>query len=64
MVYFFINDIISDKNTIYAYNEFMECYNVNMMYIEFYGILNAIPREWKKLIVGTLKVDSGKNKVR
>jgi hypothetical protein len=46
--YFFINDLISlDNQKMYTFNEFVNTYNVNINFVEYYGIIRAIPNYWK-----------------
>ena len=36
----------------------MDTYDVNIDFVEYYGIISAIPNKWKQLILGeTLKLD-------
>jgi hypothetical protein len=36
----------------------MDTYNVNIHFVEYYGIISAIPNKWKQIILGeTLKLD-------
>jgi hypothetical protein len=45
---FFINDLISlDNQKMYTFNEFVNTYNVNINFVEYYGIIRAIPNYWK-----------------
>jgi hypothetical protein len=52
MVSFFINDLISpDNKKLYTFNEFVVTYNVNINFVEYYGIISAIPNNWKQIIL-------------
>ena len=51
-VSFFINDFISpdDKKKMYTFNEFVDTYNVNINFVEYYGIISTIPNNWNQII--------------
>jgi hypothetical protein len=52
MVSFFINDLISpDNKKLYTFNEFVVTYNVNINFVEYYGIISAISNNWKQIIL-------------
>ena len=59
MVSFFINDLISpDNKKLYTFNEFVVTYNVNINFVEYYGIISAIPNNWKQIILDeNIKLD-------
>ena len=50
MVSFFINDIISEDNQFLSYQEFQSKYMISTNFLEYYGIVGAIPKGWTKLI--------------
>ncbi len=53
---YFINDLFSENNFL-TYEQFQRKYEVNTNYLEFYSILNAIPKPWKRCIIGHNKLD-------
>ena len=60
---FFINDLMSDNNTLFSYEEFVKTYNINTNFV-VYGILSAIlPNRWKSMITGNSKLDNIENKL-
>jgi hypothetical protein len=43
---------------MYTFNEFVDTYNVNINFVEFYGIIRAIPNDWKQTIIDeNIKLD-------
>jgi hypothetical protein len=38
------------KKKLYTFDEFVDTYNVNINFVEYYGIISAIPNNWKQLI--------------
>ena len=60
---FFINDLVLDNNTLFSYEEFEKKYNIKTNFVEFYGILSAIPNRWKSRIEGSSKLDNIENKL-
>ena len=43
---------------MYTFNEFVNTYNVNINFVEFYGIIRAIPNDWKQTIIDeNIKLD-------
>jgi hypothetical protein len=41
--FLFINDsILPDNKSLYTFNEFANTYNVNVNFVEYYGIIGAI----------------------
>ena len=43
---------------MYTFNEFVDTYNVNINFVEYYGIISAIPNNWKQIILDeNIKVD-------
>ena len=57
--FFFINDLISpDNKKNYTFNEFVVTYNVNINFVEYHGIISAIPNNWKQIILDeNIKLD-------
>ena len=45
MLSFFINDVVSEEN-----QEFQNKYMINTNFLEYYGIVGAVPERWKQLI--------------
>jgi hypothetical protein len=52
MVFFFVNDLISENKMHFTYEEFMNQYNIRLDFIEYFSILSAIPHRWKFLVRG------------
>ena len=52
-------DLISENKMIFAYEKFMNNYNIRLNFIEYFSILSAIPHRWKLLIrgIGKLKIN-------
>jgi hypothetical protein len=43
---------------MYTFNEFVDTYNVNINFVEYYGIISAIPNNWKQIILDeNIKLD-------
>jgi hypothetical protein len=34
---------------MYTFNEFVDTYNVNINFVEYYGIISAFPKNWKQI---------------
>ena len=34
---------------MYTFTEFVDIYNVNINFVEYYGIISAIPNNWNQL---------------
>jgi hypothetical protein len=50
--FLFINDsILPDNKSLYTFNEFANTYNVNVNFVEYYGIIGAISNSWKEIIL-------------
>ena len=47
---FFINDIISEDKQFLSYQEFQNKYMISTNFLEYYGIVGAVPTRWKNLI--------------
>ena len=46
-----IKDVLSPTyNSFLTYTQFKEKYNINITFLEYYGIVDAIPKEWKLII--------------
>jgi hypothetical protein len=47
---FFINDIISKDKLFWSYKEFQNKYMISTNFLEYYGIVGAVPKRWKKTL--------------
>ena len=47
MVY--VHDILKENNEFLSYNELITKFGNVLTFIEYYGILSAIPRTWKHI---------------
>jgi hypothetical protein len=45
-----INDLLEQNQQIMSYEIFQDSYHVDTTFVEFYGIISAIPRHWRHLI--------------
>jgi hypothetical protein len=55
MLSFFINDFILSANKKgNTFNEFVDTYNVNINFVECYGIINALSNNWNQFIMGEI----------
>ena len=50
MVPFFINDIISEDKQFLSYQEFQNKCIISTNFLEYYGIVGAVPEGWTILI--------------
>ena len=65
-VIFFINDLISsaNKKNWDTFNKFVDTYNVNINFVECYGIISALSNNLNHCIMGeTIKLDRICNKI-
>ena len=46
---FFINDIISEDKQFLLYQEFQNKCMISTNFLEYYGIVGAVPKRWKNL---------------
>lgn len=46
---YFIDDLL-DNNRFMSLEIFNEKYNIDVNFVEYYGIVNAIPRDWKLIL--------------
>ena len=47
-----------------TFNEFVDTYNVNINFVECYGIINALSNNWNQFIMGEIiKLDRICNKI-
>ena len=47
---YIINDLLDQNKQIMSYEIFQDTYHVDITFVEFYGIISAIPRHWRHLI--------------
>ena len=47
---YIINDLLDQNKQIMSYEIFQDTYHVDTTFVEFYGIISAIPRLWRHLI--------------
>jgi hypothetical protein len=45
---FFINDIVSEDKQFLSYQEFQNKYKIITNFLDYYGIVDAVPERWKK----------------
>ena len=45
---FFINDIVSEDKQFLSYQEFQNKYMISTNFLDYYGIVDAVPERWKK----------------
>lgn len=57
----FINDFNIWQDFI-SFDQFRERYDVNSNYLEYFGLINAIPQNWKDIIRNVENLDGIKNK--
>ena len=64
-IFLFINDLIlPDNKSLYTFNEFANTYNVNVNFVENYGIIGAISNSWKQIILReNIKLDRIYNEI-
>lgn len=60
LVCFFINDLKIGKEFM-SFDQFIQCYGVRTNYLEYFGLLNAIPQSWKSKIKNSDKLESIEN---
>lgn len=53
---FFIADLL-ENNQFMSYETFSHKYNININFIEYFGVINAIPRNWKEIVVNTNDIE-------
>ena len=63
--FLFINDLIlPDNKSLYTFNVFANTYNVNVNFVEYYGIIGTISTSWKQIILReNIKLDRIYNKI-
>ncbi|CAG2244444.1 unnamed protein product [Mytilus edulis] len=55
---FFINDLIKENGEFYNYDEFIRNYNIKTTFLEFYGLILALPKEWKNIIHSQMRFEN------
>ncbi len=55
-----IRDLISPNRSFLSYDEFTNKFHVNCSFIQYYGLLNVLPKSWRHQI-GTLNLDGHNN---
>ena len=44
----YVNDILTNTGQLLGFNEFKETYPIAINFVDFYGMMHSIPREWLK----------------
>ena len=60
---FFINDLVSSSHKLYTYVDFLNEYNSCVNFVEYYGVISAIPVKWRILLKGVAKLDKIENEL-
>ena len=55
---FFINDLIDEHGTFYNQQTVCEKYNLNINFLEYYGLIAAIPPDWKNKLRDCNKMEN------
>jgi hypothetical protein len=55
---YFINDLLKDDGSFFTLQEFKNKYRLNSHFLEYNGLIYAIPQKWKNEIVGIQKLES------
>ena len=55
---FFVNDLIDENGNIYSKQTLCEKYNLPVTFLEYYGLIAAIPMEWKNTVKGCNKLEN------
>ena len=55
---FFVNELIDENGNIYSKQTLCEKYNLPVTFLEYYGIIAAIPIEWKNTVKGCNKLEN------
>jgi hypothetical protein len=45
-----LNDLLDDEGRILIYEEFIRKYNIHCNFLTYQGLVDAIPREWKRVL--------------
>ena len=62
MVYFLLM-ILSMKINSFCHQEFQNKYMISTNFLEYYGIVGAVPKRWKKLILEYGRLHDIKNDI-
>ena len=49
----YIKDLMSPDGNLLTFNEFQHIFGIKTHFLQYLGLLNAIPTSWKKLLKGT-----------
>ena len=41
-----VNDLLTEIGQLFGYNEFMEKYNIQLNFVDFYSLTHSVPRHW------------------
>ena len=52
---FFVNDLLNDSGNFMKFEEFRNTYNIDTHFLQFSGIISAIPKSWKNLVKDVTK---------
>ena len=44
---YFINDLLDEQGQFYGYQEFIEKYQLQLNFVDFYSLTHSIPRKWR-----------------
>ena len=59
---FFINDLMERDDGFMTLEGFNNKYNLNVNFIDFLGLINAVPREWRQTILNSTPFEEVNNK--
>jgi len=59
---FFINDLMERDGGFMTLEGFNNKYNLNVNFIDFHGLINALPREWRQTILNSTPFEEVNNK--
>ena len=54
----FVNDLIDENGNIYSKQTLCQKYNLPVTFLEYYGIIAAIPIEWKNTVKDCNKLEN------
>jgi hypothetical protein len=55
---YYINDLLKDDGSLCTLQELQDKHKQNSHFLEYNGLIYAIPQKWKNLIVGNQKLES------
>jgi hypothetical protein len=55
---YYINDLLKDGGSFCILQEFQDKHRQNSHFLEYNGLIYAIPQKWKNEIVGNQKLES------